>query len=105
MILLFVAAQVQRDGWSSPGGDPGARRFSALTQITRDNVGTLRQAWSFDTGARNLQGTPTVIDGLMYVTGGASVFALEPDTGKRCCGTTPGPGSRRGVAHWPGTAR
>jgi quinoprotein glucose dehydrogenase len=104
VILLFVTAQVQRDGWSSPGGDPGARRFSALTQITRDNVGTLRQAWSFDTGARNLQGTPTVIDGLMYVTGGASVFALEPETGKqvwRYVARTKV--SRRGVAHWPGT--
>ena len=83
-----------QDGWSSPGGDPGARRFSALTQITRDNVGTLRQAWSFDTGARNLQVTPIVIDGVMYVTGGeqrlraragdrqAGVAVRRPDQGQ-----------------------
>jgi quinoprotein glucose dehydrogenase len=39
----------QRDGdWPSSGGDPGAQRYSPLTQITPGNVATLEQAWSFD---------------------------------------------------------
>jgi glucose dehydrogenase len=107
LLALLSAAPAQRAvDWSSPGGDPGARRFSALTQITRANVSTLRQAWSFDTGARNLQGTPTVIAGVMYVTGGSSVFALEPETGKQMWRFDARVRvSRRGVAHWPGTAR
>lgn len=106
LLLLLLAVPAPGQQWSSPGGDPGARRFSALTQITRDNVSTLRQAWSFDTGARNLQGTPTVVGGLMYVTGGASVFALEPETGKQVWRFDARTRvSRRGVAHWPGAGR
>jgi glucose dehydrogenase len=89
--------------WVSFGGDPGAQRFSPLTQITRTNVATLRQAWTFDTGAKDLQVTPTVIDGLMYVTAGPAVFALEPETGKAIWKyVAAGPVSRRGVAYWPG---
>jgi glucose dehydrogenase len=66
LIILLLAPRAQREpGWTTPGGDPGARRFSALAQITRENVSTLQQAWSFDTGATNLQGTPTVVGGLM----------------------------------------
>ena len=38
--------------WRSPGRDPGAQRFSPLTQITRENVAKLEQAWAFDTGSR-----------------------------------------------------
>jgi hypothetical protein len=33
--------------WALYGGD-GGRRFSALAQITRGNVGKLTQAWRFD---------------------------------------------------------
>ena len=89
--------------WRSPGRDPGAQRFSPLTQITRENVAKLEQAWAFDTGIQNLQVTPLVIDGLMYVTGGPKVFALEPDTGKMIWTfEAKGPVSRRGVAYWAG---
>ena len=83
LVLIILLLAQREPEWTTPGGDPGARRFSALTQITRENVSTLQQAWSFDTGATNLQGTPTVVGGLMYVTGGPSVFALEPETGKQ----------------------
>ena len=76
LVLIILLLAQREPEWTTPGGDPGARRFSALTQITRENVSTLQQAWSFDTGATNLQGTPTVVGGLMYVTGGGSVFAL-----------------------------
>jgi len=66
LILLLLVPRTQRETeWTTPGGDPGARRFSALTQITRDNVGRLAPAWSFDTGATNLQGTPTLAGGLL----------------------------------------
>ena len=82
LVILLLAPRAQREPeWTTPGGDPGGRRFSALTQITRENVSTLQQAWSFDTGATNLQGTPTVAGGLMYVTGGRSVFGA----GSRPC--------------------
>ena len=105
LIILLLAPRGQRETeWTTPGGDPGARRFSTLTQIGRENVGRLAQAWSFDTGASNLQGTPTLAGGVLYVTGGRSVFALEPESGRqlwRYDARTKV--SRRGVAYWPGT--
>jgi quinoprotein glucose dehydrogenase len=99
-----AAPRRDRDGdWRMFGRDPGAQRFSPLTQITRQNVATLRQAWAFDTGMLDLQVTPLVIDGRMYLTGGSTVFALEPETGKPIWTfEASGPVSRRGVAYWPG---
>ena len=85
------------------GGDPGATRHSPLTQITKDNVARLDQAWSFDTGANNLQVTPIVVGGVMYLTAASTVFAIEPETGKELWRfAAPGKVSRRGVAYWPG---
>src|SRR4029453_13119317 len=89
--------------WPSFGHDPGATRFSPLTQITPKNVSQLEPAWSFDTGVTNLQVTPIVVNGLMYLTGGTSVFALEPETGKEVWRfDQKSKVARRGVAYWPG---
>jgi glucose dehydrogenase len=102
---LSGSAQTPRPGreWPMPGGDAGATRYSPLAQITTENVRLLEQAWAFDTGALDLQGTPTVIDGRMYVTAGARIVALEPETGVPIWTfDAPGTVSRRGVAYWPG---
>ena len=104
---LGVASQrnvSQQDGdWPSYGRDPGAQRYSPLTQITPRNVSALEQIWSFDTGVTNLQVTPIVVDGLMYLTGGTSIFALEPETGKEVWKFNASDKvARRGVAYWAG---
>jgi glucose dehydrogenase len=105
-LLLVIGAAPQRKtdtDWPSFGRDPGAQRYSPLTQITPQNVSQLQPAWSFDTGVTNLQVTPIVIDGLMYLSGGTSVFALEPETGKEIWRYDPkSKVARRGVAYWPG---
>ena len=109
LLVAFALADAQpRPGqgdWVSYGRDPGAQRYSPLRQITRDNVGKLEQAWKFDTGSSNLQVTPIVVNGVMYLTGGSTVFALEPDTGKQIWKyeSKQGAVSRRGVAYWPGS--
>lgn len=106
LLALAVASTAQRrpDGdWPWSGGDPGARRYSPLAQITPQNVARLREAWSFDTGVDNLQVTPLVVNGLMYLTGGTSVFALEPETGRQVWRfEAKSPTARRGAAYWPG---
>ena len=106
LVLAGGAAQRRQPAagdWRSPGRDPGAQRYSPLTEITRDNVTRLEPAWTFDTGIQNLQVTPLVIDGMMYLTGGPKVFALEPETGKGIWTfEAKGPVSRRGVAYWEG---
>jgi glucose dehydrogenase len=89
--------------WPSFGRDAGAQRHSPLTQINKQNVGTLEQAWSFDTGARDLQVTTLVINGSMYLTAGSTVFALKPESGEVKWKFDAGaPVGRRGLAYWPG---
>ena len=109
LLALSVTSTAQRSAegdWPWSGRDAGARRYSPLTQITRDNVAQLQLAWSFDTGATNLQVTPIVVDGLMYLTGGTSVFALDPQTGRQVWRfETKSKVARRGVAYWPGDDR
>ena len=62
-LMLPARAQKKESGdWPSYGRDPGAQRFSPLTQITPENVQRLQPAWSFDTGATAMQVTPLVID-------------------------------------------
>src|SRR5712691_3795618 len=74
-----------RADWPHYGGTQFSWRYSALDQINTTNVKTLAPAWIFQTGdyAENLQSTPIVIDGTMYlITPRAQVFALEAATGR-----------------------
>jgi quinoprotein glucose dehydrogenase len=101
-----AAARQKVDGdWISYGRDPGAQRFSPLTQITPKNVHTLTPAWTFDTGATAMQVTPLVIDGVMYVTAGTQIFALEPETANVKWKFAYEGVSRRGLAYWPGDGK
>ena len=80
-------------GWPSYGNDPGGTRFSALTQITPDNVRHLEVAWTYRTGdvARgadsipsrsSFQATPILLDGVLYFsTPFSRVVALDAETG------------------------
>ncbi|MBH0111874.1 PQQ-dependent dehydrogenase, methanol/ethanol family [Novosphingobium sp. YJ-S2-02] len=103
--------------WASHGLDSGETRFSPLDQITPDNVGQLGVAWYADFDSRSLrgvEGTPLVVDGVMYATGAWSkVLALDAVTGRKlweydpevpgaaardgCCGVV-----NRGVAYHDG---
>jgi competence ComEA-like helix-hairpin-helix protein len=90
-------------GWPSRDGDPGGQRFSPLKQLTPANVARLQPAWTFDTGSTNIQLTPLVVGGLMYVGAGSTIWALEPETGAVVWKfEAPGIVSRRGLAYWPG---
>lgn len=106
LVVAAVAAVVfaaDVNDWPSHDRDPGAQRFSPLKQITAANVARLRQAWVFDTGAAGIQVTPIVVNGMMYVTAGRDVVALEPETAKVIWRyTAPASVSRRGVTYWPG---
>ncbi len=105
LLALFVVGFNAQDSseWPSVAHDPAGQRFSPLTQITPKNVKTLRQAWAFDTGSTNLQVTPLVVGGRMYLTAASTVFALKPETGTVIWKyEAPGAVSRRGLAYWPG---
>ena len=57
--------------WPSYNGHVNGNRFSTLAQITTANVSRLTPKWTFTLpNASQLQVTPVVVDGVMYVTAG-----------------------------------
>jgi len=69
--------------WTSYNGDYTGRRYSSLHEINVQNVAQLRAAWVFHPGnSRQLEATPVVFRGLMYVTAANDVFALDAQTGR-----------------------
>jgi alcohol dehydrogenase (cytochrome c) len=82
---LAQDAGATRADWPHYGGTQFSWRYSALDQINMTNVKALTPAWLFQTGdyAENLQATPIVQDGVMYlITARARVFALDAATGR-----------------------
>src|SRR5438132_1955997 len=83
---LTAAAQ---SGWPHYGGDSGGSRYSATTQINRQNVARLQPAWTFRTGdlsdgKSKFEATPILFNRLLYVsTPFNRVIALDPSTGKQ----------------------
>jgi alcohol dehydrogenase (cytochrome c) len=70
--------------WTSYNGDYTGRRYSALREINTANVPQLRAAWVFHPGnSQNLEATPVVIRGVMFVTSANDVFALDARTGRQ----------------------
>ena len=76
--------------WRYYGGDSGSTKYSALDQITRENVGDLRIAWRWradNFGPRvdfNYQATPLMVSGVLYTTAGwrRNAVAIDGVTGE-----------------------
>ena len=121
-ILFFVwsvlaAAQAQTD-WPTYGADLANTRYRPLDQINASNFNQLELAWSFRTdnlGPRpeyKLEGTPLMVKGVLYATGGTrrSVVALDAATGEVLwvhseqegprAAAAPRQLSGRGLAYW-----
>jgi quinoprotein glucose dehydrogenase len=88
--LAGLPAQLPTVEWPAYGGDAGGSRYSALTEINRGNVATLRVAWTYRTGHTDLateseprfETTPIVVDGTLYLTTPlGELIALDPATG------------------------
>lgn len=114
---LSPAAEIpleQFNLWPRSLGDNGARRYSTLRQITKENVQELEVAWTFraNDGAANIQCTPIVVDGLLIApTPGRAIVALDAATGTErwrrklpaVRGTRPeDQPARRGLVYWSG---
>jgi len=77
--------------WDHYGGGQDGMQYSSLSQISRDNVAALEEAWRFRTGERGqghrepfaFQANPILVEGRLYLpTGSAIVIALDPATGE-----------------------
>jgi PQQ-dependent dehydrogenase (methanol/ethanol family) len=54
--------------WTMPARNYASTRYSSLSQITSQNVGQLKMAWSFSTGVnRGHEAAPLVVGSTMYV--------------------------------------
>jgi glucose dehydrogenase len=107
LLLVSVAPLRAQNNWAYFGQDQGATKFSTLSQITTENVGSLERAWTFHTGNTSgfFEPTPLVIDNVLYFSSQDAVFALDPVTGTQIWKYAPGAQvTRRGVSYWPGDA-
>ena len=117
---LRVAAQngAANGEWRTYGGDLASTRYSPLDQINKDNFNKLEVAWRFKTdslGPRpefNFEGTPLMVDGVVYSTAGTrrAVVALDAGTGEMLWMHSENEGKRgesaprqlsgRGLSYW-----
>jgi alcohol dehydrogenase (cytochrome c) len=79
----FRPVTSERD-WPTYNGGPGGNRYTTLTQIDRTTVSRLAPRWTFPIpGASQLQVTPVVVDGIMYVTAPNECYALDAGSGRQ----------------------
>jgi glucose dehydrogenase len=90
MTSFALAGAMAADGikpaakeFRSVGGDLGNSRYSVLDQINTGNVAKLGGAWMVKFEGEMSRATPVVADGVMYLTMGKHVYALDPVTGKQ----------------------
>jgi len=70
--------------WPNFNGQFSGNRYSASTLINKANVGRLISKWVFPVpNGGLLQGTPIVVEGVMYVPATNTVIALDAGTGAR----------------------
>ncbi len=81
------SSRTEPQNWLMYWGDYQGTHFSPLAQIDASNVQQLRSVWALPLpGDSVLEGTPLVVDGVMYVTGGgnpATVTAVDARTGRQ----------------------
>jgi glucose dehydrogenase len=92
--------------WHRSHGDNGGTRFSALTQINRQNVTNLQVAWTYHSrdGSNFIQCNPIIVNGVMFgPTAGKHVVAVNAGTGEELWRFKPeGKPAFRGLIYWPG---
>ncbi|MHC5307284.1 PQQ-dependent dehydrogenase, methanol/ethanol family [Bartonella sp. LJL80] len=81
---IVLKADKQPQNWLSYGRTYSEQRYSPLNKINRKNVGGLKLDWYIDLDTnRGQEGTPLVVDGVMYViTAWSKVIALDAVSGK-----------------------
>src|SRR5437763_14806200 len=88
IVSTLFAQQLERkldeQQWPLIGGDLTNQRYSRLALINKENVHTLGGVWmsaQFD-GDSQSRATPVVANGVMYVTAGPWIYALDAKSGE-----------------------
>ena len=78
-----LVAQPVGANWLSYNGDYSGRRYSSLREIDKTNVSQLHAQWVFHAPhADDMEVTPEVVNGVMFVGVQNDVFALDARTGR-----------------------
>jgi PQQ-dependent dehydrogenase (methanol/ethanol family) len=76
-------AREEPQNWLTYWGDYQGTHYSRLKSVTPANVKSLENQWSFQFAGTNVETTPIVIDGIMFVTGALNnAAALDARTGR-----------------------
>jgi alcohol dehydrogenase (cytochrome c) len=78
-------ADFEPQNWLTYSGSYSSWRHSQLDEITTENVGALKLAWSLqlDSSEPYIEATPLVVDGVMFLTTpGSDVIAADAATGE-----------------------
>src|SRR6266702_2853321 len=90
--------------WLTYSGQDHAQRHSALKQVTAGNVARLQAKWVYHmTGQKDLEATPIVANGVMYVSQYNRIDALDARTGNLIWQYQRQPiatGAQRGTGYW-----
>jgi alcohol dehydrogenase (cytochrome c) len=71
------------ENWLSYHGDYSGQRFTRLNQITPSNVANLKAQWVFHVrDVSDMEVTPVVSGGVMFVTAANDAYALDARTGR-----------------------
>src|ERR1700712_5180702 len=81
---------VKNIDWPEYNGNGNRDHYSALNQITKENVGQLKVAWTYSSGGADTAGSksqmqcnPVVVDGILYgVSANIQAFAIDASNGK-----------------------
>ena len=70
--------------WTTYHGQVNGDRYSELEQVNTGNVSKLTPAWvSKMPNSNNLEASPVVVDGVMYVTGWNEIYAMDATNGEQ----------------------
>jgi alcohol dehydrogenase (cytochrome c) len=79
----ILNADREPHNWLTYGGNYSSHRYSALSQITRENVGRLALQWVWRPKYLDkMETTPLVVDGVMYTVQNSEVVAMDAATGR-----------------------
>lgn len=107
---LWTNSRMPAGDWRTINRDLASTRYSPLNQIDVGNVANLERAWSYRLNG-NSTAVPIVIEGIMYVTSGDRVVALDGESGEEIWAYVvppqdgrPARVSTRGLGYWEGDA-
>ena len=88
--------------WTFVGGDWSGSRHSSLTEITPATIDRLGAAWFTRLEGASSRATPVVEDGMLYLTAGMNVLALDAETGATVWRWQPESSTAGMVPSWQG---